>query len=558
MATKHFLGGRILLGTEYAGYKIGIFEAGTTTPKTTYTDSALTAGNENQHPVTLDANGAAQIWFDGNAKAIFYTPATVTVYTDDNVNLTDASSSSGDANLSLNSSFEDDTDSDGIPDNWTRTLYTSGTFSLDSTNQFNGSKSVKFTSVGTGGGYITSTDTFAVGPSISYTVGFALKSSDAGVRNVVEVLWYQDDGTASSTASTTLYDDSTTNPTSWAEKWYQTSSPSDAAFAKLRLTGCHSSDATTGSTWFDDIKFTRFAVKNAPNTFTNTNTFSGGTGAVVMSSSSINEAKGSDIADSATPAIGAATGNFIDLNGTTTITGFDTVQAGTRRLVRFMGARTLTYNATSLILPGAASITTAIGDVAEFISLGSGNWLCTQYVRANGVGLTQGLVKLASDSGTSSAINIVMTSYTSYKHKRLVFSLTPANDAVTLWFRTSTDGGSNYDNGASDYTQGSIEVVNGTRTDHAAGALSRIELASNQSVAATARVSGFIDMWDTTNTALFFRCSWMVSGMDTASENVSSSIGSGNREAAGDVDAVRLLTSVGGNMTYTWELYGWN
>lgn len=271
MATKHFLGGRIILGTEFEGYQYRIFEAGTATPKTTYKDSALTGGNENSDPIVLDSNGACQIWFDGNAKTIFYDPDSATIYSDDNVNLGASVSTSGDFNLILNNSFEDDGDGDGIPDNWTRTLYTDGAFSIDRTsgNQNNGAASVKFTSVGSGGGYITSTDTFSVSPSVTYSVGFSIKSSVADVRNFVQVLWYKYDGSASSTASTTLYDDSTTNPTSWTEKWYQAASPSDARYAKIQLIGCHSSDATTGSTWFDAIYFSDSAIKRAINEFSN-------------------------------------------------------------------------------------------------------------------------------------------------------------------------------------------------------------------------------------------------------------------------------------------------
>jgi hypothetical protein len=52
--------------------------------------------------------------------------------------------------------------------------------------------------------------------------------------------------------------------------------------------------------------------------------------------------------------------------------------------LRFAGILILTYNATSLILPTAANITTAAGDTAIFISEGSGNWRCVDYVRASG------------------------------------------------------------------------------------------------------------------------------------------------------------------------------
>lgn len=92
--------------------------------------------------------------------------------------------------------------------------------------------------------------------------------------------------------------------------------------------------------------------------------------------------KGADIASATTTDIGAATGQFIDITGTTTITGLGDIRAGIRRTVQFDDALILTYNATSLILPGDANITTVAGDTAEFISApGTGRWLCTQYTR---------------------------------------------------------------------------------------------------------------------------------------------------------------------------------
>jgi hypothetical protein len=103
-------------------------------------------------------------------------------------------------------------------------------------------------------------------------------------------------------------------------------------------------------------------------------------------SSFLNEAKGANIAAAATTNIGAGTGNYIEITGSTTITAFDTVQAGTRRILFFRAAPLLTHNGTSLILPGAANIQAVAGDVAEFVSLGSGNWVCTNYA-PGGVGV---------------------------------------------------------------------------------------------------------------------------------------------------------------------------
>ena len=109
------------------------------------------------------------------------------------------------------------------------------------------------------------------------------------------------------------------------------------------------------------------------------------TGTVTMSGAAINEARGTAIASATSTPIGAANGNFVHITGTTTITSFDTIQAGTRRVVVFDGILTLTHNATTLILPGATSITTAAGDAAIFESEGSGNWRCVAYQRASGL-----------------------------------------------------------------------------------------------------------------------------------------------------------------------------
>ena len=96
-----------------------------------------------------------------------------------------------------------------------------------------------------------------------------------------------------------------------------------------------------------------------------------------------------DIASAATTDIGAVGSENLRVTGTTTITDFGTAPAGTFRRLRFSGILTLTHNATSLILPGAANITTAAGDIAEFVSEGSGNWRCVDYTRASGSSLTQ-------------------------------------------------------------------------------------------------------------------------------------------------------------------------
>jgi hypothetical protein len=53
-------------GEPLAGGKVYTYEAGTTTPKASYTNSTMSV--ENPNPVILDAEGSAQIWVDGSYK----------------------------------------------------------------------------------------------------------------------------------------------------------------------------------------------------------------------------------------------------------------------------------------------------------------------------------------------------------------------------------------------------------------------------------------------------------------------------------------------------------
>lgn len=159
-------------------------------------------------------------------------------------------------------------------------------------------------------------------------------------------------------------------------------------FTNLEITNMPTVGGTSLSSTFAPIAsptFTGTVTLPASTSFT-TPVLGAATATSIVLSSFLNEAKGADIASATTTDIGAMTGNYGDVTGTTTITGLGTVQAGIRRIVRFTGALTLTHNATSLILPGAANITTVAGDVATFISLGAGNWRCIAYTRATVTG----------------------------------------------------------------------------------------------------------------------------------------------------------------------------
>lgn len=120
------------------------------------------------------------------------------------------------------------------------------------------------------------------------------------------------------------------------------------------------------------------------------------------------------IASATTTDLSTVNDGDITVSGTTTITGFGTLTAGIKKILTFSGALTLTHNATSLILPGAANITTAAGDVAIMRSLGSGNWKCISFTRA------------ASLPTTSADIQVQLATAFTTGGTATAFTLTPA------------------------------------------------------------------------------------------------------------------------------------
>jgi hypothetical protein len=123
--------------------------------------------------------------------------------------------------------------------------------------------------------------------------------------------------------------------------------------------------------------------------------------------------KGGDIS-SASPTVIDTDGDYFDVTGTTNFAAF-TVVAGRRFTVQFDGILTMTHHATTLDLPGAANITTAAGDVAEFFATGTNTVQCVNYTRADGTAVVAGasgkVLQVLSFTGTSSTTSTSSTSF---------------------------------------------------------------------------------------------------------------------------------------------------
>lgn len=136
-----------------------------------------------------------------------------------------------------------------------------------------------------------------------------------------------------------------------------------------------------------------------------------------------------DIASAATVDIGSQNTNFLNVTGATTITSFGTNYNGPKML-KFTGILILTHNATTLVLPGGANITTAENDTCIAIPKstvsGTGDgWIILAYQRAAGIPALSG-----ANSDITSLSAVTHTSVDS-KVQEFRLTLTTATPVTT-------------------------------------------------------------------------------------------------------------------------------
>ncbi len=177
----------------------------------------------------------------------------------------------------------------------------------------------------------------------------------------------------------------------------------------------------------------------------------------------LNEVKGADIASAATINLTTATGNLVDVTGTTAITAI-TLPEGAERTIRFTGALTFTHGA-SLLLPGAANITTAAGDFATVRGYAAGVVRCVTYTKVSGLAVTAptaGMTLLATLTPTAAAAVNSLNVFTSAYNRYLIIgegiynSTNASNLLMRLAVAGALDTGSNY------YRSGSFSTTAAT------------------------------------------------------------------------------------------------
>lgn len=144
--------------------------------------------------------------------------------------------------------------------------------------------------------------------------------------------------------------------------------------------------------------------------------------------SPINWMKSTDIVRAANLGFESASGNYIAVTGTGTITALGEGREGSFRVIRFTGTGTLTHNATKLILPGNANITTAVDDCALFISEGGANWRCVSYSKKSGLAT---IVAAATIAGITSVASTAVPNNT-VNAARLLATVTSATGDMVV------------------------------------------------------------------------------------------------------------------------------
>jgi hypothetical protein len=166
------------------------------------------------------------------------------------------------------------------------------------------------------------------------------------------------------------------------------------------------------------------------------------------------------------------------------------------------------------------------------------------------------LLSSSSPSGASS-VDFTLTGWTNsdFFTYCLVFkNVTPATDNVELWIRTSTNGGSTFDAGASDYSWTRFtHTVDGTSAVSADTADDSAVVGGNIGNAANEQASGHVIIYRP-STAEYLEIEASMSYANASAVRARSTTTSWRLSAA-DVDAIRFMAS-SGNISGEFRLYG--
>jgi hypothetical protein len=209
--------------------------------------------------------------------------------------------------------------------------------------------------------------------------------------------------------------------------------------------------------------------------------------------------------------------------------------------------------------PTAGGVVYGTGTAQAVTSAGTAGYL----LQSNGasaptwVAAPSSAMTLISTATASSSSSINFTGLTSaYKnYVVIVTNCVPATNNAALYFRTSTNNGSSYDAGASDYYSSGTNFSNTTWNYLAAvDAQGYINSSGQENVAANGGTSFTLTL---VNPSAANRIQWYATGFEYGTSEVGAFTRGGFRLATtGAVNAIRFLYNSGNIASGTFKLYG--
>lgn len=252
--------------------------------------------------------------------------------------------------------------------------------------------------------------------------------------------------------------------------------------------------------------------------------------------------------------------SILEVTGTTTISLGDasTLKAGYYVTVKNAGTNYVTVDTDTVAdeIDGIASIVLLPGDSIKCVvnTAEDGYQKLEYHTSANGVVLE---VQTASNSATIEFDLSNKLGFDRYQVK--MHRVKPQNDNVTIYLRTSTDGGTTFDNTTGDYNWAVVDYVgDGTNpsvfdTDNGSFAQLSVEVGN----ASAEHVQGTFEIYDPADTGTYTVWDFEHVAINSFG-NVRAGRATGGRVAAADVDALQFYFTTGNIASGTFILVGQN
>lgn len=204
------------------------------------------------------------------------------------------------------------------------------------------------------------------------------------------------------------------------------------------------------------------------------------------------------------------------------------------------------------------------GDGSNYASTAAGS--AGQVLQSNGAGAPSwaaaggGAWNFISSVTASNSTTVNFTNISStYDIYAITLTLvSPATDGDVLRIRTSTNNGSSFDNGTTDYkysAMGWSSNATSANLDSLAGESSILVASTIGADAGESGLSGIFYLYKPSSAAGWFQLSWNVSSINPSSLLRVTS-GAGARQASQAVDAIQFFMGSGNIASGTFRLYG--